>query len=265
MEKLKKLREQSGAGITDCKKALDEAQGDINLAIEILRKKGISKAAKRSDRTANEGTIKFVISDDKTKGYMMELNSETDFVAKNEKFQVFADNVLNLAKEKDIKDLDSLLSSPFEESSVKESLESLSGIIGEKLEIGNFTVLEGQTVAAYLHLGGKLGILVALDTEGKEEMANNIAMHIAASNPQYLSPEEVPAEEIEKEKEIYKEQLEKEGKPAEIIEKIISGKINKYFEEICLVKQEYIKDEKQKIEQFLGDVKVIKFVKFSLS
>lgn len=265
MEKLKQLREQTGAGITDCKKALDEAQGDITLAIEILRKKGISKAAKRSARTANEGTIKFVISDDGTKGYIMELNSETDFVAKNEKFQNFADNVLAIAKEKDIKDLDTLLSTPFEEATVKESLESLSGIIGEKLEIGNYTALEGQTVAGYLHLGGKLGILVALDKEGKEELANDIAMHIAASNPLYLIPEEVPAEKIAKEKEIYKEQLEKEGKPAEIIEKIMVGKINKYFEEICLTKQEYIKDEKQKVEQVLGDAKVIKFVKFSLS
>ncbi|NCD01214.1 elongation factor Ts [bacterium] len=265
MEKLKQLREQTGAGITDCKKALDEANGDLTLAVEILRKKGISKAAKRSERTANEGTVKFVINEDKTKGYILELNSETDFVARNDKFQSFADKVLETAKENNIKDLDSLLSTPFEESTIKESLESLSGIIGEKLEIGNYTVLEGQTVAGYLHLGGKLGILVALDKEGKDELANNIAMHIAASNPLYLTPEEVPAEKIDKEKEIYKEQLEKEGKPAEIIDKIMVGKINKYFEEICLIKQEYIKDEKQKIEQILGDTKIIKFVKFSLS
>lgn len=265
MEKLKKLREQSGAGITDCKKALDEANGDLDKAIEILRKKGISKAAKRIGREANEGIIKFSINEDNTKAYMIEVNSETDFVARNEKFQDFVEEVLQVMKNTNPRTLEDLMSSPMKDSSVKEELESLSGVIGEKLAIENFSIIEGETVAGYLHMGGKLGILVSLDTKDKVELASEVAMHIAASNPMYISPEEVPAEKVEKEKEIYREQLEKEGKPAEIIDKIIVGKVNKYYEEVCLNKQDYIKDEKQKVEQFLKDVKVLKFVRFSLS
>jgi elongation factor Ts len=265
MEKLKQLREQTGAGITDCKKALDEANGDLEKAVEILRKKGISKAAKRTGKEANEGIIKFVVSDDNTKAYMIEVNSETDFVARNDKFQEFVNEVLEVIKNIEPKTIDDLMLAPMRESTVKEELESLSGVIGEKLVINNFSIVSDKTVAGYLHMGGKLGILVALDTEDKLELASEVAMHIAASNPICISPEEVPSEKIEKEKEIYREQLKKEGKPAEIIEKIMVGKINKYFEEVCLNKQEYIKDEKLKIEEFLKDAKVTKFVRFSLS
>ncbi|MCF7820491.1 MAG: translation elongation factor Ts [Candidatus Pacebacteria bacterium] len=264
MEKLKQLREQTGAGITDCKKALDEANGDLEVAVEILRKKGISKAAKRTDREANEGVIKFSLNSDNSKGYIVEVNSETDFVARNEKFQEFAEAVLKVIEDKEPQDLNALMESAFNDSTVKEELESLSGVIGEKLDIKNFAIVKGDSVAGYLHMG-KLGILVALDKPEKSDLAYDIAMHIAASNPLCITPEEVPSNKVEKEKEIYREQLEKEGKPAEIIEKIMMGKVNKYFEEVCLNKQDYIKDEKQKVEQVLGDAKVLKFVRFSLS
>jgi len=263
-----KLRKQSGAGILECKKAMEEANGDIEKAQDILRKSGIAKAAKRADREASEGVIKVAVNEDKTKGYIVEFNSETDFVAKNEKFQAFVEETFNIFKNSEPKSLDEFLDLKMADSnSVKDSLESLSGVIGEKLEIKGSGMVEGSTVTAYSHMSGKIGVLVALDKSGEDELAYDVAMHIAASNPKYLSPDDVPAEEIEKEKDIYREQLKKEGKPEDIIEKILEGKINKYFEEVCLLKQEFIKNEELTIEKLLvdKDVKIIKFIRFSLS
>ncbi len=264
MEEIKKLREMTGAGISDCKKALEEAGGDLEKAVEVLRKKGITKAAKRGDREANEGTIMVGTNNDKTAGYAIQINSETDFVARNDQFQDFAKKVLDLALEKDPADLEALLALPIEDVTVSEQLESLSGIIGEKLEISGYQKLEGASVAAYSHLGGKIGVLTALDKEGASELAGDIAMQVAAASPRYIKPEDVDQAEIDKEKEIGKETLLKEGKPENMIDKILEGKINKYFEEICLIKQEYIKDDKQKVEQVLGDANVTGFVRFAL-
>jgi elongation factor Ts len=264
MEFIKQLREMTGAGMVDCKKALDEAGNDLNKAVEILRKKGISKAAKRSDHEANEGVVMVAVNDAKTEAYALELSSETDFVSRNEKFQALAGSILDLAKTKMPVDAAALLALPLDGSTVQESIASLSGTIGERMEIKHFTVLSGATVAAYSHLGGRMGVLVALDQPGKEELAADIAMQIAAANPKYILPSEVDPAEMAKEKEIYKEQLMKEGKPEAMVEKIVLGKMSKYYADVCLVEQEYIKDDKKKVKDILGGANILKFVRFSL-
>lgn len=265
MENIKILRDKTGAGMIDCKKALDESGGDINKAIEILRKKGIAKAAKRSDREAGEGVVKVALDNDAKTGYIALINAETDFVVRSEKFQEFTKKVMQLIMEKQPKDLAELMALNFDGGSVKDNLDSLSGIIGEKLDIKKYEMLNSAgTVAVYSHLGGKIGVLVALDKEGQSDIAYDIAMQIAAANPKYISPEDVLAEELNKEKEIYTAQLLKEGKPENMIDKIMPGKLAKFYEDVCLVKQEYIKDDSKKVEAILGGVKVEKFIRYSL-
>jgi elongation factor Ts len=264
MEQIKILREKTGAGMVECKKALDESGGDIEKAVEILRKKGIAKASKRTDREAKEGVIKIGVNEDSSEGYILEVNSETDFVSRNEKFQGLADAIMAAVKVNKPADLETLMNLALDNGTVKETLDNLSGTIGEKLEVKRFDILSGATVSAYSHLGGKIGVLVVLDASDKKELGVDVAMQIAAANPKYLIPEEVPAEELEKEKGIYREQLLKEGKPESIIEKISEGKINKYFSDVCLMKQEFIKDDKRTVENVLGGVKVVKFIRYSL-
>jgi len=264
MEQIKDLRNKTGAGIVDCKKALEEAKGDLEKAVEILRKKGIAKAAKRGDREANQGVIKVATNESGNEGYIVEVNAETDFVVRNEQFQKFVDNVFDIIKKKKPANLDELFKLGMESSTVKDNLDNLSGVIGEKLDIKRCEILTGSTVAAYSHMGGKIGVLVALDQENQSELAYDIAMQIAAANPKYIFPEDVSVKEIDKEKEIYREQLIKEGKPENIIDKILPGKINKYFEEVCLVKQEYIRDDKKRVSDILGGSQVERFVRYSL-
>ena len=265
MEKLKLLRDKTGAGMVDCQKALTEASGDIDQAVEILRKKGIAKAAKRSQREAGEGVVKVALSGDAKTGYIVEINAETDFVVRSEKFQEFAERVMQLVREKQPKDLAELMSLNFDNSTVKENLDSLSGVIGEKLDIKRYDLLKSAgTVAAYSHLGGRIGVLAALDKEGQSDIAYDLAMQIAAANPKYIRPEDVASAELAKEQEIYREQLLKEGKPENMIEKIMVGKLAKFYEAVCLVKQEYIKDDSKKVEDILGEVKAEKFIRYSL-
>lgn len=264
MELIKQLREMTGAGMVDCQKALTEAGNDLNKAVEILRKKGILKAAKRLDREANEGVVKVAVSDAKNEAYILELNSETDFVSRNEKFQALADAIMNLVKTDKPADLAALLALPFSGMTVAENIANLSGTIGEKMGLKRFEKISGATVAAYSHLGGRLGVLVALDAAGKEALAMDIAMQVAAANPKYLLPAEVNPEEMAKEQEIYKAQLLKEGKPENMVEKIVAGKMGKYYSEVCLVEQEYIKDDKKKIKDILGGANILKFVRYSL-
>jgi len=265
MEAVKNLREQSGAGIVDCKSALAEANGDLTVAMEILRKKGIAKAGKRSERETNQGVIKSWISADKKRGHLIELRAETDFVARNDQFQGLADSILAVLVEKQPATLAELLNLPLGNQTVQEAVDALSGVIGEKIVLSNCATLNSQgTVTAYLHAGGTTGVLIALSRPEAEEMAHDIAMQIAANNPKYLTPAEVSAEEIESEKAIYREQLSREGKPAEMIEKILEGKVNRYFGEVCLLKQEFIKDEKQTIEQFLNGATIEGFYRFRL-
>ncbi len=264
MESFKKLREMTGAGMVDCKKDLDEANGDLEKAVEILRKKGIAKAAKRTDRETNEGIVVISVNETATEGYMVEVNSETDFVSRNDKFQAFTKQILELVKTVKPAGLEELLALPFEGVTVKETLETLSGVIGEKLDIKRMAIITGETVAAYSHLGGRMGVLVALDQAGKSEIAMDVAMQVAAANPKYLVPAEVTTEELDKEKEIARELLLKEGKPAEMVDKILEGKMGKYYSDVCLTEQEYIKDDKKKVKDILGGATITKFVRFSL-
>jgi elongation factor Ts len=265
MDNIKLLREKSGAGMVDCKKALDEAGGDIEKAIEILRKKGISKAAKRSDREANEGIVKAMVGGDAKKGFMVEVNSETDFVSRNDSFRAFAEEVLLTIGEKEPAGMAELMALSLADGrSVEDNMQNMSGVIGEKISIKRFTVLHGETVAAYVHPGDRIGVLVSLSVAGRDDLAKDLAMHIAAANPPYVSPEEVPEEIVAKEKEIYAEHLRKEGKTEEIIEKIMAGKIAKFHEEVCLLKQDYIKDDKKKVEEVLGGAKINAFARFML-
>lgn len=265
MDLIKNLRDKTGAGIGDCKKALDEAGGDIEKAVEILRKKGIAKAAKRGGREACEGIVLVETNETGNEGYVLEVNSETDFVSRNEKFQKLAEEVMSVIKATKPDNLENLLNTQVNGGTVRENLDNLSGTIGEKLDIKNFAILTSAgTVAAYSHMGGRIGVLVSLNKSGESELARDIAMQIAAANPKYINPEDVSDEEISKEKEIYTEQLKKEGKPENIIEKILTGKIDKFFEEICLTKQEYIKDDKKKVEDVLAGAKVEKFIRYSL-
>lgn len=254
----------TGAGMVDCQKALKEADNDLEKAVEILRKKGISKAAKRTDREANEGVVKVAVNSDNTEGYIVEMNSETDFVSRNEKFQAFAEQVLEIIKTTKPASLEALLGSPFAGATVSESLDALSGTVGEKMAIKRFEIVNGPTVAAYSHLGGRMGVLVVIDQAGKGEIAIDVAMQVAAANPKYLVPAEVSQEEMDKEKDIYKEQLLKEGKPAEMVEKIVMGKMGKYYSEVCLMEQEFIKDDKKKVKDILGGATVTKFVRYAL-
>lgn len=264
MELIKKLRDLTGAGMVDCQNALKEANNDLEKAIEILRKKGIAKAAKRTGREASEGVVKVATNAAGDEGYVVEINSETDFVSRNEKFQAFANEVLELVKTNKPKSLEELLASKFKNGTVQEELDSLSGTIGEKMGVKRVEILNGATVGAYSHLGGRMGVLVALDQPGKNDLAVDVAMQIAAANPKYITPEEVLADELAKEKEIYKEQLLKEGKPEAMVDKIVEGKMGKFYSEVCLVEQEFIKNDKQKVKDILAGAKVLKFVRFSL-
>lgn len=265
MGMIKTLREQSGAGIVDCKTALSEANGDLTVAMEILRKKGIAKAGKRSEREASQGVIKAWVSPDQQRGHLMELRAETDFVVRNEQFQSLADNILQVLADNQPANLEQLLALSLGNQTVSEAVDNLSGIIGEKIILTNCATLTSQgTVAAYLHAGGSIGVIVAISQPEAGEVAKDIAMQIAANNPRYLTPDQVPADEIEKEKEIYRDQLNREGKPAEMIEKILNGKVSRYFNEVCLVKQEFIKDEKQTIEQILKGAVIEGYYRFSL-
>jgi len=266
MDQIKKLREKTGAGIADCKKALEEAVGDFDRASEILRERGIAKAAKRADRQTSEGVIMAEVNDVANEGYMLEINSETDFVARNEQFLDFADKIFTLLKTKKPADKEELLNMEFEGATVQEKLENLSGVIGEKLVISNIALLTNPAghVAGYIHGGGRIGVLVSVNG-ADAEVARDIAMQVAATNPKYIKPEDVPAAETEKEKNIYREQLKNEGKPEDMIEKIIGGKLTKFYEEICLNKQPFIKEDKKSVEQVLAGGAIQKFIRFSLS
>ncbi len=256
MEKIKLLREKTGAGMVECKKALDETSGDIDKAVEILRKKGSVKAAKKSDRATNEGLVDFVKTDDNKKVSVVNIKCETDFVARNEDFKEFVQEVAKQGLESDSK-------AYFDEKKDEVVLK-----VGENIIFESGDTVEGGFVGAYKHSNSKIVGIAVFDNAIDEGLASDIGMQIAAMSPTYLSPDDVPAEEVEKEKDIYREQLKKEGKPDEIIEKILMGKINKYYEEVCLLKQVFIKDDKKSIEGVIAeagsDIKLVKFLRISL-
>ncbi len=250
------LRQKTGAGMMDCKKALTEANGDFEKAIEILRKKGASVAAKRAERSANEGIVKTKISGDKKTGIIVEVNCETDFVAKSADFVNFAEDVLQTVDSRRPANVDALLN----DEKIKTKMADLLGKVGEKIEVSRFAIetAENGIVVDYVHLGSKLGVLVRFDNAGKapdelSETGKDIAMQVAAMNPICINREEVPQEMINKEIEIYKEISRKEGKPEKILDKIAQGKLNKYYQENCLIEQAFIKDNSKSVGDLLKE------------
>jgi len=250
-----KLRQQTGAGMMDCKKALMEANGDFEAAIDYLRKKGQKVAVNRSDRDAKEGLVLSKVSKDGKKGVMIVLNCETDFVAINQDFIGFANDLLDLALSTNVKSVDDLKSQNLNGVSVSDKLFDMIGKIGEKIEISQLEVVEGNRVVIYNHPGNKLSSLVALsaDGDGIEAVGKDVAMQIAAMAPVAIDKDDVDSEMIQREIEIGKEQARQEGKPEEMLEKIAMGKLTKFYKENTLLNQNYIKDEKKTISQLLND------------
>ena len=246
-----KLRKATGAGMMDCKNALVEANGDFELAIENLRKKGQKVAAKRADRDSSEGAVIAMVNDDQTKGVIISLNCETDFVAKNESFVDLAKSFCKIAL--NCSSLEELLNSTHESMTVSEKLIEQTGVIGEKLEIGAFESVSSEHVGFYIHAGNKIATLAGLSNkfENVSEVSKNVAMQVAAMNPIALNEDSVSKEIIEKEIEIAKEQLRAEGKPEAMLDNIAKGKLKKFFKDNTLVKQAYIKDNKSSVENYI--------------
>lgn len=250
---VKNLREQTGAGMMDCKKALAEANGDFDLAVEILRKKGQKVSEKRADRDANQGTVVVKISDDGTHAVAVSLNCETDFVARNEEFLQAADDFANMVYANNISDLDSLKDQPYKGITVGKYLDDLIGKIGEKIAVNALHNIntDGQLVS-YIHPGNQLAVLVEFAGKlGNLESGRDVAMQIAAMRPIAVTSDQVDSSILEKELEIAKEQLINEGKPAEIAEKAAQGKLRRFFEESVLLDQKFVKDNSVTIAQFL--------------
>ncbi|MGM0437829.1 MAG: translation elongation factor Ts [Bacillota bacterium] len=273
MEKIKELREKTGAGVLDCKKALSETDGNIEEAVDYLREKGISEAAKKADRVAAEGLVNVMISDDRKKGLVVEINSETDFVAKNENFQKLVTEMSNHIMESDKTDVDSLLKEKWysdDNKDVNTVLKEAIANIGENINLRRYKKYTTDGfLHGYVHMNGKIGVLVEFageDTEENIKKANNVAMHIAAKAPEYISKDEVSDEVIEKEKKIYKEQMLNQGKPEHIIDNIVEGKMNKYYTQICLINQEYVRDTDITVGELLeeADLEVKRFERYEL-
>ena len=264
---VKELREKTGAGMMDCKKVLTETDGDLEKATELLRERGIAKAAKKSGRVAAEGIVEAYISEDGKVGAIVEVNSETDFVGKNEEFRTFVMNVAKQVLEKNPADVESLLAQDSIEEPGKTVQEVLVGkiaTIGENLNIRRFARFASEgLVEKYIHGDGKIAVLINMK-KGSKEVAKDVCMQIAAARPEYLNEESVPAERIEKEKEILKIQTMNEGKPEAIAEKIVEGRIGKFFSEICLLDQQFVKNPDIKVSQLLKekDAEVVEFARF---
>lgn len=267
------LRKSTGAGMLDCKKALEETGGDMEKAVDFLRKKGLAAAAKKAGRAATEGIVAAVVAADGKSGALVEVNSETDFVAKTDKFQAFVADVANQVLVAAPADNDAL----FAQDSVKEpgknvqtTLNEAIAVIGENLQIRRFArFANAGFVGSYIHAGGKIGVLVELSGNGDlSAVARDVAMHIAAAAPQFTRREEVSADVLDREKEIYRDKARQTGKPDNIIEKIIEGQIGKFYGEVCLLEQSFVKDPDKTISQVLkavgADVTVNRFARFVL-
>ena len=246
------LRAKTGAGMMDCKKALSETNGDINAAIDYLREKGIAKAAKKESRIAAEGLANVYINGNKA--VILEVNSETDFVSKNEEFTSMLDTIGNTILNSNAKTVEEALELPCEEGTIKDLIIAKTAKIGEKLSLRRIEVVEktdDETFGSYLHMGGKIAVLTVL-TGANEEVAKDVAMQAAAMKPEFVREDEIPTDRVEKERAIFKEQAMNEGKPAGIAEKMVEGRLKKFFKEICLVSQSFIKN---------GDIDVATYVK----
>ena len=264
---VKELREKTGAGMMDCKKVLTETNGDEEKAIELLRERGIAKAAKKSDRIAAEGLVATYVSDDNKVGVVVEVNAETDFVAKNEEFRGFvADVAEQIAKENpaNVEELLNQKSIKDNSKTVGEVLTNKIATIGENMSIRRFERFEANgLIESYIHGDGKIGVLVELEG-GDSNLAKDICMQIAAARPEYLDRASVPAERVEKEMEVLKAQAMNEGKPADIAEKMVQGRLGKFYAEICLVEQDFVKDPDTKVGKLVESkgAKILRFARF---
>ena len=264
------LRKKTGAGMMDCKKALVEADGDTEKAVDILRKKGQKVAAKRGENAANEGVI-FAQSEG-GKGYILQLNCETDFVAKNEDFRKFVQSILDVAIKNNIDSVEALKNAKYDDKlTVEEKITEQVGVIGEKLDLSNYALVSAEKVVAYNHPGNQLATLVALNkaSDVAEEAGRQVAMQVAAMNPLALDKSGIDQETIDREIEVGKDLAIQEGKPAEMAEKIAQGRLNKFFKENTLLTQPFVRDNKKTVEQFLNEedngLKITAFKRFSLS
>ena len=274
------LRQKTGCGMMDCKKALTEADGDMEKAIDVLREQGLAKSAKKASRIAAEGVAFACTNDDATKGVALEVNAETDFVAKNAEFQAFVKTVAETVMAENPADVADLLTKKAvgTEMTVAELLQEKIQTIGENIVIRRFELYEGA-VAAYIHAGGKISVLVKFDTDAADKdgfaaYAKDIAMQVAAANPSYLNKEDVPAEVLDHEKEIMIAQMKQDpkmaNKPEQVLAKIVEGKVGKFYKENCLVDQEFVKDNSLTVKAYTancakalgGDIKITKFVRF---
>ncbi|HFE4187325.1 TPA: translation elongation factor Ts [Staphylococcus aureus] len=265
---VKELREKTGAGMMDCKKALTETDGDIHKAIDYLREKGIAKAAKKADRIAAEGLVHV-----ETKGndaVIVEINSETDFVARNEGFQELVKEIANQVLDTKAETVEALMETTLPNGkSVDERIKEAISTIGEKLSVRRFAIrtkTDNDAFGAYLHMGGRIGVLTVVEGSTDEEAARDVAMHIAAINPKYVSSEQVSEEEINHEREVLKQQALNEGKPENIVEKMVEGRLRKYLQEICAVDQDFVKNPDVTVEAFLKTKggKLVDFVRYEV-
>ncbi|WP_411170528.1 translation elongation factor Ts [Clostridium sp. MB05] len=277
-QSVKELRDKTGAGMMDCKKALTESQGDMEKAIEILREKGLAAAAKKAGRVAAEGIVKTYIAEDKKSAGIVELNCETDFVAANEEFVSFADRLAQMASKTSVATVEEFVTEKFDaENTVSEALTALIAKLGENMTVRRFAkfTLENGVVESYIHGGGRIGVVVELGCDADNttvltEVAKDVCMQVAATNPAFLSREDVDQESLEKEKEIYRVQALNEGKPENIVEKMVIGRIQKYYKEVCLLDQAWVKDGDKSISKYLQEkskevgspITINKFVRF---
>lgn len=270
-QEVNKLRQMTGAGMMDCKKALTEAEGDFEKAVDLLRKKGQKVSASRADRDTKEGVVVTHVNSESTEGVTLSLTCETDFVAKNEEFGNFANAILNLAVQHNTQSVEEILAIPYDNITVGEKIIEMTGKIGEKIEISHFATVKGESVVKYIHSNGKLGVLVALKN-GRgtevEEAGKDVAMQIAAMSPVAVDKDGVDASVVEREIEVGKEQARAEGKPEEMLEKIALGKLNKFYKESTLLSQTFVKDNSQTVAQYLDSVTrgltVVEFKRISI-
>lgn len=249
---VKELREKTGAGMMDCKKALVETDGNLEAAIDFLREKGLSSAAKKADRIAAEGTTYILTQGNEA--IILEVNAETDFVAKNEKFQVLVASLAEQLLAAKPESVEAALELEKDGVKIADQISTAVATIGEKITLRRFeikTKTDADAFGAYLHMGGKIGVLVALEGSTDESAAKDIAMHIAAINPTYVSRDEVSAEEVEHERKVLTEQALNEGKPENIVAKMVEGRLGKYFEDVCLLDQTFVKNSDQKVRDFV--------------
>ena len=266
-----KLRKQTGAGMMDCKKALVESDGDFEKAIDFLRKKGQKVAANRSDRDATEGVVLSKVNADRTLGAVIMINCETDFVAKNDDFVKYAQDVLDLAIANNAKTSEDVLALSLNGISVQDSLVDQIGKIGEKIELGAYAILEDAFLSTYIHPGNRLATVVSLNkvVDGVEEIGKDMAMQVAAMNPIAVNQSTVDQTTIDRELDVFRDVIRQEGKPEEMVEKIAMGKLNKFFKESTLLNQDFIKDSKQSVDSYLKsfdkELTVSNFKRFALA